>query len=820
MKKLLALFALLSMAVSMNAQVTFSLDGGSNESWVIDSYTNLNTEGRIWQTNPGGNAYVIFKASEATYIQGYTIKLNQLSVDDNNNYKELGLPYAWTLSGSNDKETWTTIHRQVQANRVKEDVDNGFFKSAGKSYTYYCNSNEQFLFYKLNVTGKYGGTWGGFKMARFDLIPSDVGFSPSETSNGMDGDTNTSLTGTTLPQTIVVNGTASARMTGFQFTTGSDNATNTGRNPKDIKVEGSNDGNTWNIIEYKTEYTGLEDKNYYPYVFQCYGTQNYQKYRFSFANVTDASHNFQMSELAIITESTCTHSYSSKGFCEKCLSPKMPEQDGSNVYQISNAGELVKFGEIVNSGTAAAKGKLTADIDLTNVSWTPIGTDTNKYYGTFDGGDNSVTLAISTTESNQGLFGYAKGGADIKNLVVKGTINCGGSSAALIGQAGGSGLSGTIIISRVGCEATVTGGSSDDRIGAFVGNDWGYTTVLNIENSYNIGNISGSNGGWTSVVGCHTATGSTFTNVYNKGAISSGKFVNDNRGTCSNCYTTTSGNETTAGLTQRVTSSQVTNGELCYKLGAGWYQNLGEGGDANPILDSTHGQVILNSTYVNTVSSLSLDETNSFGTNSDFNVTSVSMTRTLKGGKWNTFCVPFAMTPEEITSQLGAGAVVKKLTGATNDGNGNYTMTFEAASAIEAGKPYMVKVAEEQYDGSISLTGTRTITGTLTNATTDAGLTFCGTYTNGSAQTGSFIISNNVFYNVDSAVTLGAFRGYITVPGAGVKALNFTFDDDATGLNDLNDFKDLKDVIYNLAGQRIGKMQKGINIVNGKKVLR
>ena len=42
---------------------------------------------------------------------------------------------------------------------------------------------------------------------------------------------------------------------------------------------------------------------------------------------------------------------------------------------------------------------------------------------------------------------------------------------------------------------------------------------------------------------------------------------------------------------------------------------------------------------------------------------------------------------------------------------------------------------------------------------------------------------------------------------------------DATGIEEIEDVKDSKDLIYNLAGQRLNKLQKGINIVGGKKVL-
>ena len=75
--------------------------------------------------------------------------------------------------------------------------------------------------------------------------------------------------------------------------------------------------------------------------------------------------------------------------------------------------------------------------------------------------------------------------------------------------------------------------------------------------------------------------------------------------------------------------------------------------------------------------------------------------------------------------------------------------------------------------------------------------------------------------------TVGFYKAEGTIPAgkayyqstSGVKAFFFE-DDDATGIKDLNDSNDLNDVIYNLAGQRVQKMQKGINIVNGKKILK
>ena len=58
--------------------------------------------------------------------------------------------------------------------------------------------------------------------------------------------------------------------------------------------------------------------------------------------------------------------------------------------------------------------------------------------------------------------------------------------------------------------------------------------------------------------------------------------------------------------------------------------------------------------------------------------------------------------------------------------------------------------------------------------------------------------------------------------GSSIKAFNFVFEDDPDGINSIDNGELTIDnaAIYNLAGQRLSKMQKGINIVNGKKILK
>ena len=76
------------------------------------------------------------------------------------------------------------------------------------------------------------------------------------------------------------------------------------------------------------------------------------------------------------------------------------------------------------------------------------------------------------------------------------------------------------------------------------------------------------------------------------------------------------------------------------------------------------------------------------------------------------------------------------------------------------------------------------------------------------------------FYKATTG-TIKAGKAYLKiVGGSGVKAFFFGGDDE-TGITTIDNEQMTNDnAIYNLAGQRLQKMQKGINVVNGKKILK
>ena len=74
------------------------------------------------------------------------------------------------------------------------------------------------------------------------------------------------------------------------------------------------------------------------------------------------------------------------------------------------------------------------------------------------------------------------------------------------------------------------------------------------------------------------------------------------------------------------------------------------------------------------------------------------------------------------------------------------------------------------------------------------------------------------FYKVGNGITIPDGKAYLEVPkNSSIKEF-LGFNDDPDGINSLTPAISEGENIYNLAGQRLQKMQKGINIVNGKKI--
>ncbi len=215
-------------------------------------------------------------------------------------------------------------------------------------------------------------------------------------------------------------------------------------------------------------------------------------------------------------------------------------------YQIGTADGLKWFRDKVNRAKTSDETKicavLTANIDLNNEPWTPIGnyTEENKIYyeGTFDGGGHTISgLNVTDKFRCASLFGAVKGGT-IKNLTVAGNVSHNYYSTGLdchVGGIVGSALD-AATIENCSNNCSVTGGSGD-FIGGIAGSNINNARIIDC---YNVGTITGTIIETGGVTGFNMGT---ISNCYNVGTIKMlhnsnavGEIVGNNVGTVKNCY--------------------------------------------------------------------------------------------------------------------------------------------------------------------------------------------------------------------------------------------------------------------------------------------
>lgn len=209
-------------------------------------------------------------------------------------------------------------------------------------------------------------------------------------------------------------------------------------------------------------------------------------------------------------------------------------------YQISTAEQLKLFRDIVNGAGGQTQNRgayavLTANIDLNNEPWTPIGnyTEGNQIYyeGTFDGGGHTISgLNVTGEFVYAGLFGTVKDGT-IKSLTVAGKVSPSNSQCIVGGIVG---YASNAVIKNCSNHCSVTGHTT-----SIIGGIAGFNSSGAIIDCYNVGTISGIN--YAEAIGGIVGSNSgTISNCYNVGTVSNdtsvGEIAGHNNGTVENCY--------------------------------------------------------------------------------------------------------------------------------------------------------------------------------------------------------------------------------------------------------------------------------------------
>ena len=537
------------------------------------------------------------------------------------------------------------------------------------------------------------------------------------------------------------------------------------------------------------------------------------------------------------------------GFCSYCgtFDPDAFEPvDG--YYQIANGTQLRWFAEKVNSGSYAANAVLTADIDMTGIEWTPIGIGSGNaapgataYTGTFDGQGHTITNFKAEGAGHLGLFGDTSG-ATIKNFRISGKLTVTGGYgggvvawpinttienvfsrlAVSVPNSGTHHVGGVVGSARgnntiVGCSfdgsMTVAAGSTDNFAGiaAYI---TGGDKVMNCASyGYIIFKDAGCAAG--GVVGYLNSTTAVVKNCLCTSAIIfdgegdpkygaailgrtkgfSSDLVTNNYWRKNGAYGAAKKDDGTDPINAGcVTAEQLASGEVTVALGIAFRQNIDE--DDYPLLDATHNVIAK-----------------------------------ITDAGYATLFVPNA----EVAVPAGVTAYTAEI--AENERNGKQHLALaELEGSIPAQTAVILKGAEGIYEFAASA-GETVPDGAFkihedvvdgSNALVKAwAAPIAGNVLKGAAEdieaAGKYVLAKvdgKVCFYLATSGTIKAGKAYLDI-ASDVKAFYFGFDE-ATGIEMVNGQWSTANgqSIYNLAGQRLQKMQRGINITAGKKILK
>ncbi|MBQ7472452.1 MAG: hypothetical protein IJS97_08535 [Prevotella sp.] len=233
----------------------------------------------------------------------------------------------------------------------------------------------------------------------------------------------------------------------------------------------------------------------------------------------------------------------------------------------------------------------------------------------------------------------------------------------------------------------------------------------------------------------------------------------------------------------------------------------------------TDGNTFMTDFYILKATALTIADTDASVLKGFTNNVDVTVNRTLVADKWQGFSLPFDLSAEEIAASELNGATIAQFKSSSDN-----VITFEAATAIEAGVPYLIKPAEGDNITSMTFTG-KTIAADVENQIEGEGdYQFKAQLFNESLPTDGTIAYMSTGTQKLKKLTSGGIKGtraYFIIPEEATEARIVIEGEEVTSIQGAEFIVTPKDgVYYDLQGRKLtGKpTQRGIYIVNGKKV--
>lgn len=220
--------------------------------------------------------------------------------------------------------------------------------------------------------------------------------------------------------------------------------------------------------------------------------------------------------------------------------------DGNGNYTVTSAEGLKNIAELVNGGKTDINITLDKNIDLTGKEWTPIGTSSSSYTGTFDGGGHTITgLTVTGSDEYAGLFGYiGKDGGTVKNVKLENVQITSNNQYANVGGVAGYSRGN---IENCSVSGSVSGNSNSNGtsncVGGVVGQQYGgtiteCTSSAIVDGTNEVGGVVGLTNYGATLTACYATGDVTAERDPQNNTYAGGVVGFNGGGTLTACYAT------------------------------------------------------------------------------------------------------------------------------------------------------------------------------------------------------------------------------------------------------------------------------------------
>lgn len=243
---------------------------------------------------------IILDAGQQTPLAEYGLATG----DDTSTYSDRN-PVTWRVSGSNDKQNWTTLDNQKN-NRSLPAEDFQEYRFAPTS----AGARGQYRYFRFEFFRMAGST--RIQLSEINLY--DVAQTPVQTTfvsgsgQGKEGAAMASDghlftkwcidEARQMPYNIVLDAGLPTPINEYRFTTGDDTHSYPERNPIAWRMSGSNDQQKWTTLDEQKNNRRLRDENEQEYRFKPTSTGSFRYYRFEFIKMTSGTR-LQLSEIKL-----------------------------------------------------------------------------------------------------------------------------------------------------------------------------------------------------------------------------------------------------------------------------------------------------------------------------------------------------------------------------------------------------------------------------------------------------------------------------------------------------------------------------------------